>query len=78
MKYHEMAKFWAMLSLKGSDQARFGSLLTEWCQAFANYRDLYPQDLVNIVDVARVIPQKMFKKTNIKEPTKTEDLTPVE
>ena len=70
----EMDKFWAMLYLKGADQGRYGSLLTEWRQSFANNQDLYPENIHTMVDIMRVMPVKKVKK-GPKVP-KQEDITP--
>ena len=58
----EMEKFWAMLYLKGADQGRYGGLLTEWRQAFANNRDLYPENIYTMVDIMRVMPVKKLRR----------------
>lgn len=73
-KGREMDKFWAMLYLRGADQSRFGSLLTEWRQAFANNRDLYPEDLNTVVDIMRVMPVKKTKCRMSKGTPKQEDV----
>ena len=65
-----------MLFLKGADQSRFGSLLTEWRQAYANNCDLYPEDLYTMVDVMRVMPVKKTKM--VTKTPKQEDVSPAE
>ena len=82
LKTAEMDKFWAMLFIKGSDQSRFGVLMTELCQSYANSRDLYPTKLSNIVDVRRIIPQNKKERgegsKNDKSKTTTDETSPAE
>ena len=65
LKTAEMDKFWAMLFLRGSDQLRFGGLMTEWSQAYTNKRDHYTTIIANIVNVMRIMIQK--KRDNRKK-----------
>ena len=53
-KAHE--QFWGLLFLKQSDQSKYGHLLWEFWQAYANkQRDLYPDDLTNTVEVMKTV-----------------------
>ena len=56
-----------MVFLKGSNKARFGSLLVDWLKAYTNNQhNLYPTDLTSIVDIMRIVPQKKKKYAPIK------------
>ena len=56
-KAHE--QFWGLLFLKQSDQGKYGRLLREFRQAYANkQRDLYPEDLTNTFEVMKTVNVK--------------------
>ena len=56
-KAHE--QFWGLLFLKQSDQSKYGHLLREFQQAYANkQRDLYPEDLTNTFEVMKTVNVK--------------------
>ena len=55
--------FYALLFLRGGDQKRYGKLLPEYRQAYANgQRDLYPKSLRDMFEVMKTIPQPKPKK----------------
>ena len=59
MKDRSLTRFWGLLYLKQSDQKRYGHLLKEWRQQYANdQRDLYPKDLTTIFEVMRTVEVK--------------------
>ena len=59
MKENAMKKFWGLLFLKQADQSKYGHLLKEFRQAYANkQRDLYPEDLSDMFEVMRTVNVK--------------------
>ena len=55
--------FYALLFLRGGDQKRYGKLLPEYRQAYANgQRDLYPKSLRDMFEVMKTVPQPKHKK----------------
>ena len=64
MKKEAQERFFAVLFLRNSDGARFGKLLPEFRQAYANgKRDLYPKDVATAFDIMRTLPTKKKPKT---------------
>ena len=62
MKTKALAKFWGLLYLRQADQKRYGHLLKEWRQQYANdQRDLYPKDLTATFEVMRTVEVKKEK-----------------
>ena len=52
-------QFWGLLFLKQSDQGKYGHLLWEFRQAYANKQhDLYPEDLTNMFEVMKTVNVK--------------------
>ena len=68
MKVEAQERFLAVLFLRNADSSRFGKLLPEYRQAYANgKRDLYPKDITTAFDIMRTLPiPKNTKKNNAK------------
>ena len=70
VKAHE--QFWGLLFLKQSDQGKYGHLLREFRQAYANkQRDLYPEGLTNMFEVMKTVNVK--KKTKSRNGNQNQD-----
>ena len=68
MKERALKKFSGLLYLRQSDQKRYGHLLKEWCQQYANgQRDLYSKDLSATFKVMRTVEIKKTKKEQPKQ-----------
>ena len=68
LKSETWNEFVAILFLRNSNNARFGSMLVDFRKSFANNDDKYPKDLGSMVDVMRQQPSKNRQKT---KPTPT-------
>ena len=72
MKDETLKKFFGLMFLKQSDQSKYGHLLKEFRQSYANkQRDLYPEDLTSMFEVMRTVKIKKVKAKN--PPTKKKD-----
>ena len=70
MKTEALEKFWSLLFLKQADQSKYGHLLKEFRQSYANgQRDLYPVDLASMFEVMRTVNVKQKSK----QPKKNND-----
>ena len=59
LKSKALKKFFALMFLKQSDQQRYGRLLKEFRQSYANsQRDIYPEDLTSMFEVMRTVKVK--------------------
>ena len=65
MKAEAQERFVAVLFLRNADGSRFGKLLPEYWQAYANEkRDIYSTDLTITFDIMRTLPMKKKTKPN--------------
>ena len=75
MKAKALKKFWGLLYLRQSDHKRYGHLLKEWRQQYANdQRDLYPKDLTATFEVMRTVEVKKIKSEKPKVEKEKTDL----
>ena len=72
MKDKTLSKFFALMFLKQSDKNKYGHLLNEFRQSYANkQRDLYPENLSSMFDVMRTVEIKKAKPKS--QPPKKKD-----
>ena len=75
MKAKALKKFWGLLYLRQSDHKRYGHLLKEWRQQYANdQRDLYPKDLTATFEVMRTVEVKKKRSEKPKVEKEKTDL----
>ena len=62
MKDETLSKFFALMFLKQSDQNKYGHLMKEFRQSYANKQwDLYPENLPSMFDVMQTVEIKKVK-----------------
>ena len=72
MKKKVLAKFFALMFLKQSNQDRYAHLLKEFRQSYANnQRDLFPQDLSSMFGVMRTVEVGHKKKKTANQSPKS-------
>ena len=72
MKDETLKKFFGLMFLTQSNQSKYGHLLKEFRQSYANkQRDLYPEDLSSMFNVMRTVEIKRTK--TMKPPPKKKD-----
>ena len=63
MKSKALEQFWGLLFLKQSDQTKYGHLLREFRQQYANkQKDIYPDDLAGMFEVMKTVQVNKKKK----------------
>ena len=64
MKKKVLDRFYAVMFLRNSDQKKYGNLLKEFRQSYANKRDIYPENLSDMFEVMRTVRVPMKKDKN--------------
>ena len=68
-----MERFFVILFLRNSDQARYGNLIVKYRKAFAGQEDKYPQKLSTMIDIMRAQPKKHSTNKKPKKGDKDRD-----
>ena len=55
MKKKVLERFYAIMFLRQSDHKRYGALMKEFRQSYANRRDIYPENLSDMFEVMRTV-----------------------
>ena len=71
-----MERFYSVLFLRNSDQARYGDLVIEYRKAFAGEENKYPKKLTTMIDIMRAQPKK--RSANRRPPKMDKDKDKIE